>query len=661
VSAPAQAPGRARPSAPGGDGTRPARPLAVTGAMAAATVAGAGLALFTTLTAIGWITAPHATGLGNGLPGVLRTATTLWLAAHHVAFTLHGAGRIGMLPLGLVLLPGAMLWRAGRWVVRTGEVARLRHVGYAAAALALPYALLSGALALASRSGLTAPSLPQAVIGPFLAALVAGGLGGARALAPWGRLAGLLPVRSRSVTMGMLGTLGLLTVAGAVLAGGSFAAHLGQVRALTDSLSPGPVGAVLLLLAELAYVPNAVIWAVAYSLGPGFAFGAGTVVAPTGSALGAMPVFPMLAALPSGGGVPAWLAAAVLAAPYLAAAAGGVLTVRIMPTPVLEAAPLWGFASGVSAGCVVGVLAAFAGGPLGNGRLSAVGPSGWQVGLVAILEMGVTAAVAAGAANWLMLRRAGGIRARPGPPGLPGGPGGPAGTAAERTGEGRGARAAVVDENDDAGGHRIYLDPWAGDRSELDGELSGPLPGLDLVGHRPAELMLAGLLGGHRVGAVQAGGVGGQLVPEQRVPDQHDRAEHHAQDAEHGAPHRGARAGAAVAGRPPGRGPAQPGGARADEQRDDDDEDRPAQTAAQRQAEQAQDAQRHRGPGPLLHGRLGRLGRLAAGRTARRAARGARRGGRALRRSGHRLSLCRVFGPGRAFTERVLFGTRRRG
>ncbi|HEY4463338.1 MAG TPA: DUF6350 family protein [Streptosporangiaceae bacterium] len=469
MSAPAQAPGRNRgPGAGqtgGADGAqRPNRPLAITGGMAASAVAGTGLAALTTLTAVGWITAPHAAGLGSGLPGVLRTAATIWLAAHHVAFTLRGVGPIGMLPLGLVLLPGALLWRAGRWVVKTGEVARLRHVGYAALALAVPYALLCGALALASRSALAAPSLSQAVVEPFLAALVAGGLGGAHALAPWRRLAGLLPMRSRSVIMGTLATLGLLTAAAALLAGGSFAAHLGQVRALTDSLSPGPVGSALLLLAEIGYVPNAVVWAAAYTLGPGFAFGAGTVVAPTGSVLGAMPAFPMLAALPSGprDGVPAWLALAVLATPYLAAAAGGILTVRIMPTPMLEAAPLWGFASGACAGCVVGVLAAFAGGPLGSGRLAAVGPSGWQVGLVAILEMGVTGAVTAGAANWLMLRRS-----AAGPASVIA-PAGEDAVDADDPGDYRVAGPVVpagqVDEADDAGGHRIFLDPWADDR-----------------------------------------------------------------------------------------------------------------------------------------------------------------------------------------------------
>src|ERR1700726_43867 len=128
---------------------------AVPGAIAAAAAAGIGLVVLTLLVLAGWIAAPHA---GLGLPGVLRTAAALWLVGHHVGFALHGAGRIGMLPLGLVLLPGALLWRAGRWVVCKGKVSRLAEVGYAALALAVPYALLAGALALASRSSLAAPS-----------------------------------------------------------------------------------------------------------------------------------------------------------------------------------------------------------------------------------------------------------------------------------------------------------------------------------------------------------------------------------------------------------------------------------------------------------------------------------------------------------------------
>jgi hypothetical protein len=431
---------------------RPGRPLAITGGIAAGAAAASGLAALTTLTAIGWITAPHV-GIGGGLGGVLRTASLLWLVAHHVGFTVRGAGRIGMLPLGLVLLPGALLALAGRWVVRTGGVTRLRHVGYVAIALALPYALLAGALAVASRTPAATPSLLQAVVESFLLALVAGGLGAARGVAPWSRLAGLLSPRPRSVVMGMLGAVAILTATGSVLAGTSLALHLSEVRAATDALSPGLGGAALLLLAQLAYAPNAIIWAIAYAVGPGFAFGAGTVVAPTGSALGAVPVFPMLAALPAGPrpGGPAWVAVLVLAMPYLAGIFAGITTVRIAPTPVLEAAPLWGFAAGTAAGLLVGVGAAFAGGPLGDGRLAAVGPSGFGVGLVAVLEVGVTAALAAAAANWLILRRA--TRRR---------------SASQPVQPAEPWAAHVVDETDDAGGHRIYLDPWADADADAD-------------------------------------------------------------------------------------------------------------------------------------------------------------------------------------------------
>jgi len=478
---------------------RPARPLVITGGIAACAAAASGLAVLITLTAIGWITAPHV-GLGSGLGGVLRTAALLWLVAHHVGFTVRGAGRIGMLPLGLVFIPGALLALAGRWVVRAGAVTRLRHVGYAALALALPYTLLAGALALASRTAQAAPSLVQAVIASFLLAVVAGGLGAARGLAPWSRLASLMPARPRSIVLGMLGSTAILVAAGSVLAGGSLLAHLPAVRAASDALAPGLTGAALLLLAQLAYVPNAILWAVAYALGPGFAFGTGTAVAPTGSSLGALPAFPMLAALPSGARAagPGWVPLVVLAVPYLAGMFGGLVTVRIAPTPTIEAAPFWGFVTGAAAGVLAGLAAAFSGGPLGDGHLAAVGPSGWQVGLAATLEIGVTAALTAGAANWLILRRA--IRRPEGPgPGGFGGEGSPARSGGSRgvapPGVHRPPGPTLLDETDDAGGHRIYLDPWAARDADGQGRLgrwsaARPGRGPPVDPHRPPCRML---------------------------------------------------------------------------------------------------------------------------------------------------------------------------
>ena len=74
-------PDRAAPPPGRGGG----RPLVVIGAIAASMVTVTGLLILTPLVIAGWIAAPHS---GLGLPGVVRTATSLWLAAHHVEFTL---------------------------------------------------------------------------------------------------------------------------------------------------------------------------------------------------------------------------------------------------------------------------------------------------------------------------------------------------------------------------------------------------------------------------------------------------------------------------------------------------------------------------------------------------------------------------------------------
>ena len=443
----------------------PTRPMLMAGGVAALAAAGVGLAVLATLTLIGWITAPHV-GLGGGLAGALRSAGLLWLVAHHVEVTVRGVGKVGLLPLGLVLLPAALIERAGRWMTREGHVAGLLEVGPAAVSIALPYALFTGAVALASGTSVAAPSLLQAVMMGFLIALLAGGFGAARAIAPWRKLAGWVPPRLRSVILGMLAALALLAVCGAILDAVSLMVHISTYKQAVTALNPGIFGSVLLLLASLCYLPNSVIWAVAYMLGPGFSFGIGTAVSPSGSALGALPAFPMLAALPVGGkaAFPAWLGFFVLIMPYLAGALAGLMTVRIAPTPTLEAAPFWGLVTGTLAAVVIGFSAKISGGPLGAGRLASVGPAGVEVGLVAVLEVGVTAALVAGAGNWLIIRHhirrlnalqaeeAGNIQ-------LSGSQAGRSGAVPTRVSAPQ--AALIIDETDDAGGHRIHVNPWA--------------------------------------------------------------------------------------------------------------------------------------------------------------------------------------------------------
>ena len=425
------------------------RPLFVAGVSAACGAAGIGLAVLTILAVVGWVAAPHP---DVGLVGVLRTAAVLWLVGHHVAVQVSGAGRIGMLPLGLVLLPALLLRRAGRSLVASHSVTGLRQVLVVALSVAVPYALLAGALALASRSALAAASLPQALVAGFVVAFAATALGAARALAPWSQLGALMSARTRSVLAGTAGSLAVLIAAGATATALALAGDVHKFGAVYDLLGPGVVGAGLLFLAQLAYLPNAVLWAIAYMLGPGFAVGAGTVVAPTGSVTGALPAFPLLAVLPGGtpGSGSGWIGALVLAVPYLAGIVGGLLVVRLAPTTVLEAAPIRGFCCGLLTGGVLGVLTAFAGGPLGDGRMADVGPSAWQVATVAALEVGIAAAITAGAANWRYVRAHWSPQA-----GL---------RQAAAAGPGRGrAGTEPGPGQSEAGHHVIYLDRWADD------------------------------------------------------------------------------------------------------------------------------------------------------------------------------------------------------
>ena len=85
--------------------------------------------------------------------------------------------------------------------------------------------------------------------------------------------------------------------------------------------------------------------------------------------------------------------------------------------------------------------------------MAAVGPSAWQVALVAALEVGIAAAVAAGAANWWHVPR-GRTRAW--------GAAGQSRTAAGSAGSWPGDAGQW--QGADASGHVIYLDRWAEDQ-----------------------------------------------------------------------------------------------------------------------------------------------------------------------------------------------------
>jgi hypothetical protein len=193
------------------------------------------------------------------------------------------------------------------------------------------------------------------------------------------------------------GVLGLVG-SGALAVGAALLWHHQRHVDLIAALAPGAVGGALLTVFGVLLLPNAAIWGAAYVLGPGFAVGTDTAVAPGGVALGSVPAVPLLAALPhSGGGSLA--AYTVLLVPVVAAIVIAVTVERRLAAPGPGSTPgSWappgpwlaaGCAAGAAAlaGVLLGALAWCSGGALGGGRMVELGPSWWQVAAAGVLVL----------------------------------------------------------------------------------------------------------------------------------------------------------------------------------------------------------------------------------------------------------------------------------
>lgn len=389
-----------RPLPPAG---RPGVGVLVPGSLAAAWAIGAGLVALAVPVLLAWATDSRS---GSGAGDATRAAGQLWLLAHGASLDVPG-GVVGLTPLGLVLLPLALLRRAGRHAARSTEVADVRAAASLVVAVAFPYAVAAGFLAAVSASDSISPDPVSAMLGGFLVAVVGAGAGVLRQSGLL-RLTSRFPARVRRLATAALGAVCVLLGGGALLAGGALAGHAGRATSLAGASDPGLVGGLTLCLLGLVLAPNAAVWGAAFATGPGFAVGVGTAVSPLGTTLGSVPALPLLAALP-GGDVPTWVVVPAVLTPLLAGVVAGLLTVRRLPvggrlTAAREAALV-----GPCAGVALAVLGYLSGGPLGGAHLSDVGPSPWRLGLATALEVGVTAALTAATCA----RRRGSLGSRP--------------------------------------------------------------------------------------------------------------------------------------------------------------------------------------------------------------------------------------------------------
>ena len=368
-------------------------------ALAAGTVALIGVALALIVTLGSWALAPHAAETGPDTAA--RVAIGLWLYAHHVPLDI-GTVSLSLVPLGLLLIPAALTYAGGRQVARVARPASLSDVTRAVIPFALVYGVLAAIAAGVVRSDVVQPDPRAAFLAGTAIAFVGGGLGLLRASGLVPGLVRAVPVPLRDVaaaaTSGLSTVVLLSGVLTTIMLAIGFSDTAETYRALDAGWSGGPV----LVLLTLAFLPNLILWAAAFTVGVGFPLGADGLVSPQSVEYGALPVFPPLAALPPQGDPGPW-AFVALAAPLLGGYAVAAVLHRRRGAHSAEQAAAMAAGAGAVSGLGLGVLCWLSSGSVGTASLAEVGPVGWQVGLVAAFEMALVAAVVA----WEMHRRAG--------------------------------------------------------------------------------------------------------------------------------------------------------------------------------------------------------------------------------------------------------------
>ncbi len=368
------------------------RSVTAAGVLAALRAAALGVLAVMVVVLVAWATAADS---GADAADAAATALMAWLVGHQAHLSVPG-GQFALVPLGLTALPVGLLHAA---TVRAGRAAGVRGrtavVALASSATAT-YAVLATFVALLARTDEVQALPVSAFVGAAGVAALGSGSGAIRATGTWSGLTRRMPPLVRAALPAATGAVATLLAGGALLTGASLALHRDQAVLLVDGLDGGIAGGVLLGLVCLLYVPTAVVWGTAYVVGMGFAVGAGTSVTPFGVDLGAVPALPLLAALPQEPG-PGW-APLMLAVPVAAGLLAGLLARRSQPAVRSAAGAGWrpvALVCAVAAGLVavaVAVLALFASGPAGPGRLAETGPDWWAVAPLAGAEVGLVMA-----------------------------------------------------------------------------------------------------------------------------------------------------------------------------------------------------------------------------------------------------------------------------
>lgn len=377
-----------------------------------------------------------AGGFAEKNPSVIaQFAGQIWLVGHGVPLTLTlssdpsaatmATGTFSLIPLGLLLIPFFLSWRAGRRLARASYTDQLWQPLLGALAVYAAAGLATGFVC--STAEVNAPLLASMLL-PLIPAS-AGLITGLRLEAgSWSRLIGISAADwiSRTsqdqrwagsyvwtvVTAGFLAVVSAVSVSALLLAA-NIIWRWNDIIAVYQGLHAGATGGAALTLAQLAYMPNMAFWTLAWAGGDGFSLGVGSSVSPLGTSVAPVPPIPLLASLPTG--ELGWGFVALLI-PVAAGVLGGWWFVRAGENHFDEWLSLkirqrWlslplstislGIVTGVVAALFASVLFFLAHGSAGVGRLTDLGPDPFAAALWIGTEVAVGVMVGALVAPWL--------------------------------------------------------------------------------------------------------------------------------------------------------------------------------------------------------------------------------------------------------------------
>lgn len=381
-------------------------------ALDAAIAAAVGLAIVLAPLTLLWVL---AFGLSADWGALWPVSGTLWQFAHGVALQVEipdavlsalaipkeaSQFALSVPPLAIMLFTLLFAVRSGR----RAAVAGTWPTGVISGAVT--FAAISAVVALTSASEVLHAPPAAAIVVPaaiFLAGLLIGAVRYAWAegddgivdrlhdvVDSWGDWSAVPAESLRGAGIAVIGLLGFAALGVAVMT----VLRGGEVIALFEAARVDLLGATMLTLANLLYLPTLIVWSASWLAGPGFALGVGTAVSPAGTELGVVPGIPVLGLIPAHSSM--WMLVSVLVPIACGALAGWVVRSRLVWERTGEGygprAAIAGAIAALSAG-IAALAALLASGSIGPGRLSEAGPAVGGFALAIGVEVLIGAAI----------------------------------------------------------------------------------------------------------------------------------------------------------------------------------------------------------------------------------------------------------------------------